>query len=154
MGFVARLSDDPKIEGTREIYKLEAINIDWSWKSLIPKLGRLSVLALIIVGVWRGVPKLADALQNIRETHREVKKTGETIEDLKVQVGRLTERLLSVSPASAAPGVEKAVGAAVQTAVDGAAAGDQRYAEALNLLKQGKATEAERLFRAVAEEKS
>ena len=151
MGFVARLSDDPKIEGTLETYKLEPFNIDWSWKQLIPKLIRLSVLAIIIVGVWSGVPKLADVLQNIRETHQEVKKTGETVEELK---GWLTERLLSTSPASAAPGVGKAVGAAVQTAVDGAAAGDQRYAEALNLLKQGKATEAEQLFRAVAEEKA
>jgi hypothetical protein len=65
----------------------------------------------------------------------------------------LVEKLLATSQVQAAPGVESAVGAAVDTAARGAAGGDARWQRALGLLHAGNVKEAEPLFRAVADEK-
>jgi tetratricopeptide (TPR) repeat protein len=65
----------------------------------------------------------------------------------------LIKSLIGASPAQAAPGAEKQVGDAVEAAVKGANAGDDRLQKALGLLKAGKPQEAEPLFRAVADEK-
>jgi len=70
-----------------------------------------------------------------------------------VEMRGLVQSLLSVSSAKAASGSEAMVGNAVAAAVQGAAEGDPRLAKALELLKAGKPTEAEPLFRAVADEK-
>jgi hypothetical protein len=65
----------------------------------------------------------------------------------------LVEKLLATSQVEAAPGAERAVGAAVDTAAQGAAAGDARWQRALALLHAGNVKEAEPLFRAAADEK-
>jgi tetratricopeptide (TPR) repeat protein len=69
------------------------------------------------------------------------------------QLAEIKKTLLAISPLRAAPGAERAVGAAVDAAAQGAAAGDARWQRALALLQAGNVKEAEPLFRAVADEK-
>jgi tetratricopeptide (TPR) repeat protein len=66
----------------------------------------------------------------------------------------VVEKLLASSQGQATPGAERAVGTAVDAAVQGAAAGDPRLRRALAFLEAGNAREAEPLFRAVADEKA
>ena len=66
----------------------------------------------------------------------------------------LVDKLISISPAQAAPGSERAIGEAVTAAADGAAKGDLRLARAMELLQAGQIEAAEQSFRTVAEEKA
>ena len=66
----------------------------------------------------------------------------------------LVMQLLAVNSASAAPLAKQSLGAAVNAAEQGAAAGDPRLQQALDLLKANKIGEAEAIFHAVAEEKT
>jgi tetratricopeptide (TPR) repeat protein len=66
----------------------------------------------------------------------------------------LTEKLISMSHGQAAPAQGQAVAEAVNAAAKGAQEGDDRLKRALDLLKANKVTEAEALFRAVAEDKA
>ncbi|HTR13960.1 MAG TPA: hypothetical protein VMI72_12075, partial [Roseiarcus sp.] len=59
----------------------------------------------------------------------------------------------SATEAQAAPGAKQSLTAAITAIAEGAAA-DPRYAKALDLLKAGKAAEAEPLLKAVAEDKA
>jgi tetratricopeptide (TPR) repeat protein len=67
----------------------------------------------------------------------------------------LVEKLASGGQTQGAegPGRKQAIAKAVEAAQKGAAAGDTRLTDALELLRQGKIKEAEPLFRAVAEER-
>jgi tetratricopeptide (TPR) repeat protein len=65
----------------------------------------------------------------------------------------LTKMLLEKNPA-AGPGAQQAVGAAVGSIAQGAAEGDSRMQQALDLLKANKIAEASQLLRAFAEAKT
>ncbi len=69
------------------------------------------------------------------------------------EVLALTRRLLENSERAAAPGAQQAVGGAVQSIAQGAAEGDSRLQQALDLLKANKTAEAEPLLEAFAEDK-
>jgi tetratricopeptide (TPR) repeat protein len=68
------------------------------------------------------------------------------------QNAALTQMLLEKNPA-AGPGAQQAVGSAVQSIAQGAAEGDARSQQALDLLKANKIAEATPLLKAVAEDK-
>jgi tetratricopeptide (TPR) repeat protein len=69
------------------------------------------------------------------------------------QIGALTKLLLEKYPA-AGPGAQQAVGAAIGSITQGAAEGDARLQQALDLLKANKIADATRLLNAVAEDKT
>ena len=69
----------------------------------------------------------------------------------RAQIENLTKMLLEKNPA-AAPGAQQAVGGAVQSIAQGAAEGDTRLQQALELLQANKTSEAEPLLKAFAEE--
>jgi hypothetical protein len=71
---------------------------------------------------------------------------------LNAQNAALTQMLLEKNPA-AGPGAQQAVGAAVQLITQGAAEGDARLQQALDLLKANKIAEATPLLKAVAKDK-
>src|ERR1700724_2346090 len=71
----------------------------------------------------------------------------------RAQIANLTKMLLEKNPA-AGPGAQQAVGAAVGSIAQGAAEGDSRLQQALDLLKANKIAEASRLLRAFAEDKT
>jgi tetratricopeptide (TPR) repeat protein len=139
-------SDNPP-KGKFEAFELEAFNIEWSWKQFVPKLVRASFLLLLAFGIWV-------ASQEFSEWRRNTRNTEQKVDQLLSQVDLLSKKLLVGSVVSGTPGAEKAVRFAIQTTAEGAAAGDQRFVAALNLLEQGRTVDAERLFRSVAEEKA
>ena len=69
------------------------------------------------------------------------------------QIAALTKMLLEKNPA-AGPGAQQAVGAAVGSIAQGAAEGDTRLQQALDLLKENKIADATQLLNAVAEDKT
>src|ERR1700730_6668499 len=71
----------------------------------------------------------------------------------RAQIAALTKLLLEKNPA-AGPGAQQAVGAAVGSIAQGAAEGDTRLQQALDLWKANKIADAARLLNAVAEEKT
>jgi tetratricopeptide (TPR) repeat protein len=146
--FVAQLSK-PQCGaiGEFEAFELEAFNVEWSWKYLVPKLARASFLLLLAFGVWA-------AIQELSAWRRSTQNAERRVEQLQNQVDLLSKKLVVGSAVSETPGAEKAVRLAIQTTAEGAAAGDQRFVAALNLLEQGRTVDAELLFRAVAEEKA
>jgi len=66
----------------------------------------------------------------------------------------LIKMLTEKNPAAAGPGVQQAVGAAVQSIAQGAEEGDTRLEKALGLLKENKIAEASKLLKEVAEAKT
>ena len=66
----------------------------------------------------------------------------------------LTKLLLEKNASTAAPGAQQAVGEAIQSIAQGAAEGDTRLQQALELLKANKTTEAEPLLQAFAKDKT
>jgi tetratricopeptide (TPR) repeat protein len=120
----------------------------WRRKTTIATLAGLCAAVLLIVSgylAWHAERLTVEAERHeVRDDNRD-----RTLNDIKV----LTERLISMSQAQAAPGAERAVGEAVTAAAEGAARGDARLAQALDLLKAGKTAEAATLFRTVAEER-
>ena len=66
----------------------------------------------------------------------------------RAQIENLTKMLLERNPVAAGPGAQQAVGEAVQSIAQGAAEGDTRLQQALELLKANKTTEAEPLLKA------
>jgi tetratricopeptide (TPR) repeat protein len=71
----------------------------------------------------------------------------------RAQIENLTHMLLEKNP-SAGPGAQHAVGAAVGSITQGAAEGDPRLQQALELLKANKVAEAQPLLNAFAEDKT
>jgi hypothetical protein len=66
----------------------------------------------------------------------------------------LAQQLVAASQTQAAPGREQAVGTAVENIAKGAAAGDARLQQALDLLKAGKVEDASRLLQTFADDKT
>jgi hypothetical protein len=69
------------------------------------------------------------------------------------QIAALIKMLLEKNPA-AGPGAQQAVGAAVGSIAQGAAEGDTRLQQALDLLKENKIADATQFLNAVAEDKT
>jgi tetratricopeptide (TPR) repeat protein len=69
------------------------------------------------------------------------------------EIKSLVNQLIADRQTPAAPGAEQAVGEAVQSIEQGAAEGDSRLQQALELLKANKTTEATQLLSAFAEDK-
>ncbi len=119
--------------------------ITWRRQTTIRTLIGLSAAVLAIVAgyfTW-----LAS-----EQSRREELRSAESIKQ-QVEIKTLVKKLVALNQAPAAPGREQAVGEAVATAAKGAAQGDDRLRQALELLQENKVAEAEPLFRAVAEEK-
>jgi tetratricopeptide (TPR) repeat protein len=78
------------------------------------------------------------------------KRIDDKIDEIKV----LVQQLIAVSPAQAAPGRERAVGTAVEAIAKGAAAGDARLQQALDLLRAGNTQDASRMLQIFADDKT
>jgi tetratricopeptide (TPR) repeat protein len=81
------------------------------------------------------------------------KPLAEQLSQKDTQIAALTKMLLEKNP-EAGPGAQQAVGETVGSIVQGAAEGDARLQQALDLLKDNKITDAARLLREVAEDKT
>src|SRR5216684_233628 len=159
--FIAKLAAEPAVVGELRSYPLEPFKIDWSWQQAVPKLVRIAAVGLFAFGLWQGLPLINSAINTIFKIDVQVgevrdlsKETLDKLGDQQRELAEIKERLLAAFPAQAIPGADKAVGAAVDAAAQGASAGDARLRRALEFLKAGNAKEAEPLFRAVAEEKA
>jgi tetratricopeptide (TPR) repeat protein len=92
----------------------------------------------------------ADTVRQIEQIQQIQKPLTETKD---AQIAALTKLLLEKNP-EAAPGAEQAVGAAIGSIAQGAAKGDVRLQQALDLLKENKIADATRLLNAVMVEKT
>jgi tetratricopeptide (TPR) repeat protein/pimeloyl-ACP methyl ester carboxylesterase len=151
--FVSKLAVEPAAVEEVHSYPLEPFKIEWSWQQFVPKLVRVAAVGLLAVGLWRGVPLLNSAISTIFKTHDEVLAVRDLNQETQRQLAEIKEKLLATYQPKA-PGVDKAVGAAIDAAAQGAGAGDARLQRALEFLKADNVREAESLFRAVAEEKA
>jgi tetratricopeptide (TPR) repeat protein len=78
---------------------------------------------------------------------------AEQLSQKDTQIAALTKMLLEKNP-EAGPGAQQAVGETVGSIVQGAAEGNARLQQALDLLKDNRITDAARLLREVAEDKT
>ena len=134
--------------GNIEIATLPVIRSDQPL-NIVPKLVRVAALALAALITFKGVQVLISPPPDIRTIQ------GPLIDQLAVkdrQIDGLTASLNSLRAAAAPPGADRELKKAV-TAIDEGAKLDPRYAQALELLKAGKPSEAEPLLKAVAEDK-
>src|ERR1700736_3569535 len=112
-------------------------------------------------GIWTVVTIVVEHKDSRKEPTVQIQEalTGQLtakdaqINELIKQNVALTKSLLEKNPA-AGPGAQQAVGAAVGSIAQGAAEGDTRLQQALDLLKANKIADAARLLNAVAEEKT
>lgn len=81
------------------------------------------------------------------------KPLADQLHDKDAQIAELIKALQARNP-GASPAAQEAVGAAVQSIAEGAAQGDARLQQALDLLKANRIADATRVLNAVAEEKS
>ena len=133
-----------------DVRKRQAIADNRRIKLASAGLAMFAVLALVAAFLyWQHERQLA--MEATRHKERIAREAGHDKQLADMQA--LIKSLIGASQAQAAPGAEKQVGDAVEAAVKGANAGDDRLHRALDLLKLGKPQEAEPLFRAVAEEK-
>src|ERR1700730_5274471 len=112
-------------------------------------------------GIWTVVTFVVEHKDSRKEPTVQIQEalTGQLtakdaqINELIKQNVALTKSLLEKNPA-AGPGAQQAVGAAVGSIAQGAAEGDSRMQQALDLLKANKIAEASQLLRAFAEAKT
>ncbi len=148
--FFSTLSPALSSYGQLRLFPLEPFKVSWSWTSLIPKVVRALAIALLAVGIWQVIPPIRTAFRAVSDTEIEVRNTLSEVAEVK----RLVAALVAVSPAQAGPAQELALSATVESARDGANQGDERLKRALALLKSEKVSEAQGLFREVAEQKA
>jgi tetratricopeptide (TPR) repeat protein/pimeloyl-ACP methyl ester carboxylesterase len=160
-GFISKLAVEPAAVAEVRSYPLESFKIEWSWQRALPKLVRVAAVSLLAIGLWQGLPLLNSTIDTIFKIDVQVvevrdlsKETLNKIGDQQRELAEIKERLIAAFPMQLAPGADKAIGAAVDAAAQGASAGDARLQRALEFLKAGNAKEAEPMFRAVAEEKA
>jgi tetratricopeptide (TPR) repeat protein len=123
-----------------EAYPLPDLKREQPW-NIVPKLIRLTLLAITALIVFKGVQALI-APSVPQHLEQKVDETNDLI-----------RQLIARSSAPTGLGAEKAIGEAVAAAATGAAEGDERLGRALDLLRQNKTSEATDLFRAVAADK-
>jgi tetratricopeptide (TPR) repeat protein len=124
-----------------DVRKRQALTQAWWIKVTTAVIGVVAVLAVVSVFlVWEHRHERAQQAVQSRQL---------------ADIQALVEKLASGGQAQGAegPGRKQAIAKAVEAAEKGAAAGDTRLADALELLRRGKVAEAEPLFRAVAEER-
>jgi tetratricopeptide (TPR) repeat protein len=92
--------------------------------------------------------------ERIAEQQKRDSEHAKQLGDMQATLKALTEKLIGASPAQAAPGQAVAVAEAVNAAAKGAQEGDDRFKQALELLKENKVTDATALFQAVADDKA
>src|SRR5262249_22706113 len=142
---VARILGVP----TDDVRKRQVIAQNWRLKVTAAVVAVLAVLALVAgFLVWEHQRQVT-----VEESREKARLAREEARDKQLKA-EIVQSLLGVSPAQAAPGAAKALGDAVADAQEGAAQGDERVQKALALLKENKPQDAERWFRAVAEEKA
>ena len=131
--------------------------------SIIPKLTRVAALAIAALITFTGVNALIWPQPDIRTIQgpyidqltakdQQIAEKDKQLAEKDRQFNKMLEGLNSQRVAVALPGEKKELSKAV-TAIDQGATADARYAQALELLKAGKPSEAEPLLRAVAEER-
>jgi tetratricopeptide (TPR) repeat protein len=117
--------------------------------NLVPKLIRVAVLCLVVVIGFKGVQALISPKVDVGAIQQPL------VDQLAVkdkQIADLTAALIDRRTTPAPPGADQQLKKAV-IAIDEGAKTDTRYAQALELLKAGKPSEAEPLLKAVAEDK-
>jgi tetratricopeptide (TPR) repeat protein len=155
--FIARNPSAPEVqEGGLDICTLPPIRSEQPL-NIVPKLLRLAAIGLVGLIGYSGVQALISPPPPIKEIQKPLIEQLAT-KDIQIaalikQNDDLTELLLERNP-SAGPGVQQAVGAAVQSIAQGASEGDPRLQQALGLLKENKVAEASQLLSAVAEDKT
>jgi tetratricopeptide (TPR) repeat protein len=117
----------------------------------------VAVVALLVMLAgylaWdRQVQNVASAA--IAKKNEEMAALAKKNESTNETILALTQQLVAASQTQAAPGREQAVGAAVTNIATGAAAGDTRLQQALDLLKARNVEDASKLLRTVADEKA
>lgn len=131
--------------------------------NIVPKLTRVATLAIVAFITFTAVQALISPQPDIRTVQgpfidqlaakdQQIAEKDKQIAEKDRQIDKLLEGLNNQRVADALPGEKKELRKAV-TAIDQGATADARYAQALELLKAGKPSEAEPLLRAVAEEK-
>jgi len=122
-------------------------------RNLLPKLVRVSaVVAVALVG-FKGVQALIapDQTAQLNEKDKQIAEKDKQLAEKDKQIDQILQALNEKRTTPAPPGSDATLRQAVTNVVEGAA--DPRYAEAVELLRAGKPTEAEPLLKAVAEEK-
>jgi Domain of unknown function (DUF4062) len=114
---------------------------------------RTAVLAAVaLLGLLAGYLALDRHERNIESAA--IAKKNEEMAATSEKILALAQQLVATSQAQAAPDREQAVGAAVTNIATGAAAGDTRLQQALDLLKANNIEDASKLLRTVADEKA
>jgi tetratricopeptide (TPR) repeat protein len=146
--FVELIPAAAKKSGAIDILTLPAIRPDQPF-NIVPKLIRIAALLLAALIAFKGIQALIAPPVDIRKVQ------GPLVDQLAEkdrQIAKLLALLDDKRTKPAPPGADQQLKQAV-VAIDQGAKADSRYAEALDLLKAGKPSEAEPLLQAVAEDK-
>jgi tetratricopeptide (TPR) repeat protein/pimeloyl-ACP methyl ester carboxylesterase len=120
---------------------------------LLPKLIRVLVLVVVTWIGFEGVRALftPDQATQLGEKDKQIAEKDKQLAEQGKQIDQILQALNETRTGTPPPGSDAALRQAVTNLVDGTS--DPRYAEAVELLKKGRAAEAEPLLKAVAEEK-
>src|SRR5580704_16478629 len=140
-------------------FRLWEIAKDADKREALKRLG--GIVTAILVAIWTVATFVVEHKDAHKEPTAQIQEalTGQLtakdtqINELIKQNAALTKSLLEKNPA-AGPGAQQAVSAAVGSIAQGAAEGDTRLQQALDLLKENKIAEATQLLNAVAEDKT
>jgi tetratricopeptide (TPR) repeat protein len=148
---------DPAVAGGSEIevFPLPVIRSDQPL-NIVPKLIRIAALCLAALIAFKGVQALVAPPADVQTIQGPLvdqlatkdRQMAEKDEQIAKLIDALNEKRTTPVPPGADQELKKAV-----VAIDEGAKVDSRYAQALELLKAGKPSEAEPLLKAVAEEK-
>ena len=156
---VSALAPEPDAAGELRVHPLDPFKIEWSWQRLIPKLVRGTALAVLIYGLWQGVPSLISALRSIATTEqhtRDIKQiTGETAEKIDalsrqiaaLQAGQAPQPVTAEALANAVKSLDPAITSLAQRT-------DMRSKRAFEALERGDTNAATQLFRDNLEQKA
>jgi tetratricopeptide (TPR) repeat protein len=118
-----------------------------------PRIG--AVIVAILTGIWAVFTFVVEHKAGHEQgaSKEQIEQIQKPFAEQLAAQNALIKMLLEKNPA-AGPGAQQAVGAAVGSIAQGAAEGDNRLQQALDLLKANKTTEAAQLLRAFAEDKT
>jgi tetratricopeptide (TPR) repeat protein len=151
--FVAKNPSSAKLAGGLTILPLPPIESEHS-RNIIPKLVRVALIALAGLIAYKGVQALIAPGGPSKEQIEQIQKPlAEQLSTKDAQIAALTKLLLERNP-DAGPNAQQAVGEAVGSIAKGAAEGDARLQQALDLLKANKVADAAQLLRTFAEDKT
>ena len=151
--FVARNSASTSQSGALTILPLPPIESEQSL-NVIPKLVRIASIGLVALIAYKGIQALIAPIGPSKEQIEQIQKPlAEQLRTKDAQIADLTKLLLERNPA-AGPNAQQAVGKAVGSITEGAAEGDARLQQALDLLKENKIADATQLLKTFAEDKT